>query len=137
MTPKDVRFWVRSELIAVALFLPLTLGCLDANLLVVLLECGQVLTGFRELALLHTLPDIPVHKRALRVHQVELVVNAREDLSDGGGVADHAASAHDLGQVATGDNCGRLVVDAALKASWTPIDKLNGALGLDGCHRPM
>lgn len=37
----------------------------------------------------------------LAVHQVELVVQAGEDLGDGGAIADHAHSALHLGQVAT------------------------------------
>ena len=62
------------------------------------------------------------------------MVNAGEDLCDGCGIWNHAAGAHDLGQVAPGDNCRWLVVDAALEASWAPVHKLNGTLGLDGSH---
>merc|ERR1719432_22394 len=115
----------QSELIAVALLLALALRRLDANLFVVLLERRKILTRLGELALLHTFAHIPVHKGALGVHQVELMVDAREDLGDGGGVADHAASAHHLGQVAAWDHGGRLVVDAALEAGGAPINKLN------------
>jgi hypothetical protein len=35
-------------------------------------------------------------KGTLAVHEAELVVNAREDLSNGSRVADHAASKHYL-----------------------------------------
>ena len=42
-----------------------------------------------------------MHEGALGVHEVELVVQAGEDLGDGGGVGDHAHSALHLGQVAT------------------------------------
>jgi hypothetical protein len=38
----------------------------------------------------------------------------------------------DLGQVTSGDNGRRLVVDSALETSRAPVDKLDGALGLDG-----
>merc|ERR1719296_200749 len=55
-----------------------------------------------------------------------------EDLSDGGRVGDHADSTHDLGQVTTRDDGGRLVVDTALETGGGPVDKLDGALGLDG-----
>merc|ERR1712066_924880 len=75
-----------SELITVSFFLTLALSCLDANLLVVLLKGRKVLACLRELAFFHTLADIPMHERALRIHQVELVVDAREDLGDGGRV---------------------------------------------------
>merc|ERR1712014_135886 len=122
----------RSELIAIALFL--ALAGLDANLLVVFFQRCQILPGLRKLALFHPFSDIPVHKGALRVHQIELMVDAREDLSDRCGVADHAASAHDLGQVATRDHSRWLVVDSAFKAGGTPVNKLNGAFGLDSCH---
>ena len=53
-----------------------------------------------------------VDERTLRVHQVELVVNARHDLGDRRAVRDHAARAHDLRQVTTRDDGRRLVVDA-------------------------
>ena len=73
-----------------------------------------------------------MNEGTLGVHKIELVVDAGEDLSDGGGVGDHAAGAHDLGQVTTGDNGGGLVVDTALETGGGPVDKLDGALGLDG-----
>ena len=73
-------------------------------------------------------------KSPLGIHQVKLVVKARPGLCDGSGVAEHADGARDFGHVRTG-NCGRrLVVDANLKASGTPIHKLDGPLGLDGCN---
>jgi len=68
----------------------------------------------------------------LGVHEIELVVNSGEDLSDGGGVGDHADSAHNLGEIATWDNGGWLVVDTALETGWAPVDELDGSLGLDG-----
>merc|ERR1711959_248281 len=74
-------------------------------------------------------------KCTLAVHEIELVVNARENLCDCRGIADHAARTHDLGQIASWHHCRRLVVDATLEAGWRPIDKLNGPLGLDGCDR--
>ena len=86
------------------------------------------------------------------MHQVKLVINAREDLCDGGGVGDHTAGAHDFGQISARYHSGWpqlkicaspvayediskwLVVDSALEASWTPVHKLNGTLGLDSGH---
>ena len=62
------------------------------------------------------------------------MIDAREDLRDSRGVGDHAARTHDLGQVTTGYNGWWLVVDAALEASWAPVHKLNGTLGLDRGH---
>merc|ERR1711934_906324 len=120
------------ELITVALLLAFTFGGLDANFLVILLEGGQILTGLGEFAFFHTLTDVPVNEGTLGVHKIELVVDAGEDLSDGGGVGDHAAGALDLGKVTTGHDGWWLVVDATLEAGWAPVDELDGALGLDG-----
>ena len=94
-----------------ALLFSLALGRLSADLLVVLLEGGQVLTGLGEFALLHALAHIPVHEGALGVHQVELVVDARVELGDRGGIGHHRDGAHDLGEVATGNDRRRLVVN--------------------------
>mmetsp|Transcript_14663 Transcript_14663/g.39197 ORF Transcript_14663/g.39197 Transcript_14663/m.39197 type:complete len:217 (-) Transcript_14663:181-831(-) len=124
-----------SELVAVALFLALALCGLDAHLLVVLLQRRQVLASLGELTLLHALAHVPVHESALRVHEVELVVDAGENLCDGCGVADHAAGTHHLSQVTAGNHSRRLVVDTALEACGAPIHKLNGTLGLDSSDR--
>merc|ERR1711871_814289 len=119
-------------LVLLLAFLALTLSGLGANFLVVLLKGGKVLTGLGELAFLHALADVPVDEGTLGVHEIELVVDAGEDLGHGGGVGDHADGTLHLGQVTTGDNGGGLVVDAALEAGRAPIDELDGALGLDG-----
>merc|ERR1712066_682039 len=63
-----------SELVTVTLFFALSLGRLNAHLLIVLLECSEILASLAELSFFHALSDIPMHKRTLRVHQVELVV---------------------------------------------------------------
>jgi len=73
-----------------------------------------------------------VDEGSLGVHKIELVVDSGEDLSDGGGVGDHADGSHDLGEVTSGDNGGGLVVDTALEAGGAPVDELDGSLGLDG-----
>merc|ERR1719201_3288077 len=123
--------WRVVDLVLLAKVLPLALGGLGADLLEVLLEGREVLAGLGELALLHALTDVPVDEGALGVHEVELVVDARERLADGRRVGDHADGAHDAGQVAAGDDGGRLVVDAALEARRVPVDELDRALGLD------
>ena len=120
------------ELITVALLLAFTFGGLDADLFVILLEGSQILTSLGEFTFFHTFTDVPVNEGTLGVHKIELVVDAGEDLSDGGGVGDHAAGAHDLGQITTGNNGGGLVVDTTLETGGGPVDKLDGALGLDG-----
>merc|ERR1711987_12612 len=107
-------------LVLLALLLALTLHGLGTDLLVVLLQSGKVLTTLGELTLLHTLTDVPVDEGTLGIHQVELVVNAGEDLGNGGGVGDHAAGTLHLGKVTTRHDGWRLVVDAALEASRAP-----------------
>jgi len=69
---------------------------------------------------------------SLGVHEIELVINSGEDLSDGGGVGDHADSSHDLGKITSWNNGWWLVVDTALETGWAPVDELDGSLGLDG-----
>merc|ERR1719273_1610320 len=115
-----------------ALFLTLTFGGLDTDLLVILLEGSEILTSLRELTFFHTLTDVPMDEGTLGVHEIELVIDSGEDLSDGSGVGDHADSAHDLGEVTTWDDGGGLVVDTALETSGAPVDELDGSLGLDG-----
>jgi hypothetical protein len=104
----------------------------DSDLLVVLLEGSQILTGLGELSLLHTLSDVPVDESTLGVHQVELVVETGPGLGNGGGVGQHAHSTLHLGQVTSGHDGGWLVVDTDLEASGAPVDELDGTLGLDG-----
>ena len=62
------------------------------------------------------------------------MVKTSPGLGDGGGVAQHAHGTLHLGQIATGDNGGWLVVDANLEASGAPVDELDGTLGLDGSN---
>merc|ERR1719171_2473670 len=122
----------RNTHLVLFLILAFAISGVGANLLVVLLEGGKVLTGLGELTFLHTLTDIPVHEGTLGVHEVELVVNAGQSLGHSGRVGNHGASAHDLGEITTGHHSGWLVVDAALETSGTPVHELDGALGLDG-----
>merc|ERR1712180_576972 len=68
-------------LILVSLAIIISLSRLETNLLVILLEGREVLSGLRELSLLHTLADIPVDEGPLGVHQVELVVEPGPGLS--------------------------------------------------------
>merc|ERR1719240_1444891 len=122
----------RDASVLLNVLLALDVRGLGADLLVVLLERREVLAGLAELALLHTLTDVPVDEGTLRVHKVELVVDAREDLGDRGGVADHAHRPLHLGEVTTRDHRRRLVVDPALEARGAPVDELDGPLRLDG-----
>lgn len=112
------------------------LGRVSRHLLVVLLKGGEILAGFAELALLHALADVPVHKGALAVHEVELVVEARPGLGDGRRVGQHRDGAVDRGEPAVGGRGGRdrdglLVVDADLEARGAPLDQVERRLGLE------
>ncbi|KPP70715.1 hypothetical protein Z043_110433, partial [Scleropages formosus] len=99
-----------------------------------LTQGSHILSGFRELSLLHALSHVPVDEGPLGIHQVKLVVKASPSLSDGSGVAQHAHGPLDLGQISSRHCSGWLVVDAHLEASGTPVYKLNTPLGLDRCN---
>merc|ERR1711920_524184 len=129
------RRHVSSELIAIALLLTLTLCRLDADFLVILFESRQVLARLGELTLFHAFTNVPVDKCTLRVHKVKLVINAREDLRNRSGIADHATRTHHLGQVAAWNHGRRLIIDATLEAGRAPIHKLNCALCFDRGNR--
>jgi len=120
------------HLILLNILLTLNIGGLGTDLLVVLLEGGQILTGLGELSFLHTLSDVPMDEGTLGVHQIELVIDTGEHLGDGGGVGDHADGTLHLSQVSSGDDGGGLVVDSALESGGAPVDELDGTLGLDG-----
>ena len=60
------------------------------------------------------------------------MIKTSPGLGDGGGVAQHAYGTLDLSQVTTGYNSWWLVVDTDLETSWTPVNELDGSLGLDG-----
>ena len=60
------------------------------------------------------------------------MVETSPRLGDGRRVAQHADGSLDLGQVAAWDDGGWLVVDADLEPGGTPVDELDGPLGLDG-----
>jgi hypothetical protein len=48
-----------------------------------------------------------------------------------GSVGQHAERSRDLGEISTGDERGRLVADTELETGRTPVDELDGPLGLD------
>merc|ERR1712154_659154 len=67
MKPHNLELFVSADLIR---------SLLSHDIQVILLQEAKVLPGFRELALLHTLSDVPVHERALPVHHIVLLVDA-------------------------------------------------------------
>merc|ERR1719462_261395 len=125
---------VEDELIFITLLVISSLSRVKADLLVILLKGSKVFPGFGELTLLHTLSNVPVDKSPLGVHQVELMIKPGPGLSNSSGIAQHTDSPADLSKVATRDNSGWLVVNAYLKTSRTPVNKLDAPLGLDGSN---
>ena len=103
----------------------------DANLLVVLLKRGKVLTSLGELTFLHTLTDVPVNKGTLRVQKVELVVKTAPSARDGSRVGKHTQAASNLGKVTTRDVSGRLITDTKLETGGAPVDELDRSLRLN------
>lgn len=73
-----------------------------------------------------------VNEGTLGVHEIDLVVNAGQDLSHGSGVGNHAHSALDAGGVTNKNNGRKLIVDTALDADRDPVDEPHSAFGLDG-----
>ena len=110
-------------------------SCFRTNLFVVFLQSGKIFAGFRKLALFHTLTNIPVNKSALRIHEIEFVVNAAERFGNGSCVGYHAHCTLDFSQITARNHLGRLVVDTALKTSGAPVYELDGALCLDCSNR--
>merc|ERR1711899_574502 len=139
-TTKSAWWWIASRIKQIAFlwfplvfFSTLSLGlkAVHADLLVVLLKSSHVLPGLGELSLLHAFSDVPVDEGTLGVHQVELVVKPGPRLRDGGRVGEHTDGPLYLGEVASRHHGGRLVVDTHLEACGTPVDELDGPLGLD------
>jgi len=128
---------LKANCLILFLFLTTHVGRFGANLLVILLEGGKILTGLGELSFLHTLTDVPVDEGTLGVHKIELMIEAGEDLSDGSGVGQHADGTLDLGEVTTWNDGWWLVVDTTLETSWAPVNELDGALGLDTSNRSV
>merc|ERR1712110_27531 len=110
----------------------LALNRVDTDLFVILLQSGQIFPGLTELTLFHTFTDIPVNESSLGVHQVKLVVQSSPGLSNSGGVAQHANSSLDFGQISAWNDGWWLVVDTDFETGWAPVNKLDGSLGLDG-----
>lgn len=96
-----------------------------------LLQGSQVLSRLAHLTLLHTLSNVPVNERTLRIEQVKLVVQSRPCRGDRRRVGQHAERSRDFGEVAARDERWRLVADTELETGGTPVDELDRSLGLD------
>ena len=121
-----------ADLVLISVVLGFFLHRVESNLLVIFLQGSQILASLGELSFLHTLADVPVDEGALGVHQVKLVVETRPRLGYCCRVAKHRNCAHHFCQVTPRNHCWRLIVDAHLEPCWTPVDELDGPLGLDG-----
>ena len=106
-------------------------GRVNADLFIVLFECGQVLACLGKFALFHALANVPVNEGTFRVHQIELVVKSRPGFGNRRRIGQHAHGTLDFGAVATRNHSRRLVVDADLETSRAPVDELNALLRLD------
>jgi len=104
----------------------------DSDLFVIFLQSGQIFSGFREFTFFHTFSDIPVDEGSFGVHKIEFVVQSSPGFGDSGGVAQHANSSLDLGQVTAWNDGWWLVVDTDFETGWAPVDELDGPLGFDG-----
>mmetsp|Transcript_19232 Transcript_19232/g.39751 ORF Transcript_19232/g.39751 Transcript_19232/m.39751 type:complete len:455 (+) Transcript_19232:1621-2985(+) len=107
---------------------------IGSHFFVILFKSRQILTSFREFTFFHTFSHKPVDERSFRVHEIKLVVNARQSFGNGRCIGHHTNSAINFCQVTSGNVAGLLVVDSALEASGTPVNKLDRTLVLNGCH---
>jgi len=99
---------------------------------VIFLEESKILTGLGELALLHTLSDVPVDERSLGVHKVELGDKSLgEHAADGDVVGDHDHVTRGVGDVISLRELRGLVVQADLETGWAPVNEGDLVVGLD------
>ena len=67
---------------------------------------------------------LPMDEGAFSVHEVKLVIKTSPCFCDRGCVCRHTDSALNFSQITTRYHCWRLIVDAYLETSWTPVHKL-------------
>jgi len=104
----------------------------DSDLFVIFFQSSQIFSGFGEFTFFHTFTDIPVDEGSFGVHKIEFMVQSSPGFGDSGGVAQHANSSLDLGQITAWNDGWWLVVDTDFETGWAPVDKLDGPLGFDG-----
>mmetsp|Transcript_33652 Transcript_33652/g.54772 ORF Transcript_33652/g.54772 Transcript_33652/m.54772 type:complete len:474 (-) Transcript_33652:67-1488(-) len=111
-------------------------GLLRQHIQVILLQESQILSGLGKLALFHTLTDIPMHKRALRIHQVVLLADALAKHSrDGGIVSNHHHVALGRRQIILRQHRRWLLIETDLEASRAPLHKRRLLVRLQPLHR--
>merc|ERR1711926_1173 len=90
-----------SELVFIILFLSFLIHRVNTNFFVILLQSSHVFSGFREFTFFHTLSNVPVHKSTLGIHKIKLMIQTSPSFSNCCGVAQHAYSSLNLGQITT------------------------------------
>merc|ERR1719192_1613452 len=125
--------WLKISLVFFSFF-TLAFQRVHTNFFVILLQSSQIFTSFRELSFFHTFSYIPMDKSTFGVHQIKLVIQTGPGFSNGSCIGQHTNSTGYFGQVTSGYNGGGLVVDTNFETSRAPINKLNGAFGLDGSN---
>ena len=73
-----------------------------------------------------------MNESTLGIHKIELMVKTSPSFSNGSSVGQHANSTLYLGKITSWYDGWWLVVDTDLETSWTPVNELDGSLGLDG-----
>jgi len=116
------------------IILTFTFSGFNSYLLVIFLEGSKILSGFGEFTFFHTLTDVPMNESSFGVHEIEFMIDSGEDLSDGGGVGDHADSSHNFSKITSWDDGWWLVIDTTFESGWAPVDELDGSLGFDGSN---
>ena len=98
--------------------------------------CYLNLRQFQHTRVLLLVIFLPMNKSSLGIHKIKLMVQTSPSFSNSCSVWQHANCAWHLGQISTGNNSWRLVVDTNFETSRTPIYELDASLGLDlGCKR--
>ena len=113
------------------IFSLLDVSRINANFFVVFFKGSEVFTSLGEFTFLHTFADVPVHESTFGVKEVKLVVKATPCRRNGSCVGQHAHATADLGQITARDVRRRLIADTEFEAGRTPVNELDGALGLD------
>jgi hypothetical protein len=81
---------------------------------------------FWQFTFLHILTHVLLNKSKLSIHEVKVAVPG---LGNGYSVGQHTYSLLYVYQVTCRDRCWRLIVDADLEASWTPVYRFDGMCG--------
>merc|ERR1719378_645944 len=116
-----------STLILVS-FVSLGIPRIHTNFLVILFKGSHVLPCFGKFSLFHTFSYIPVNKSSLSIHEIKLMVQSSPGFSNSSSIGQHAHSTLNLSEITARNNCRRLIIDANLETSWTPVYELQDLL---------